>query len=171
MGKQYFTLEELLSIMEFGTITFNKEETAKRLEQLRISNEELHKYVCRHSRLWKNKNMKQRKSKKNFDECPNNYDCKNCSVAQSDDIEEDVPFDKAYANISRESLGRSFGRQKSEIDNLERGTKGVTLDKIMCYAYIAKVPLSDILVLDGDFCFENGIIVRKGNPEYQLSEN
>ncbi len=51
---------------------------------------------------------------------------------------------------------------------MESSGTGVTLEKIMTYAYCAKIPLSQIIVFEDDeFYFDNeGIIRRKGEPEY-----
>ena len=153
--------------MQFDGIRMDSKKTGERLKQIRTENENLIKYVCRHSRFFKYIN-RSKKIGGEKDSCGNRYDCLNCSVAQSYEEEASYLGKKAYCNASLESLGRCFERTGKELSNMEASGTGVTLEKIMTYAYIAKIPLSQIIVFEDDeFYFDNdGIIRRKGDPEY-----
>jgi len=126
-------------------LQWNTEKTAEKLKNLRENNIAFRKTICKHSRLYKYINKSQRRQQA---ECQNAYQCDNCK-----DYYTDTP--------SADSVAR-FGdfQRAAEISNLEKGIN-LTFDKVLLYAYMAKVPLAEILVLNDGWEFVDNIIIKK----------
>lgn len=136
---------ELYREMFASDLSWDKDKTAQRLEAIRKGNENFKKYVCKHSRLYKHFNEPHRE-----EPCPNNYNCETCT--------------EFYQAVSRASAARCFSRQQRDFYDLENGIN-VTLEKILYYAYMAKLPLEDVIVLTPGYCFVNGVITKLNKGE------
>ena len=158
----------------------NLTETGKRMQELRLMNANLIKYVCRHSRMYKADDYINHSWHEQFItkdcHCRRNYNCEECTPAK--DAKEEKKHQGrlvAYASASQKAVGRCHwgddsGAQQKISDMESRGER-IDLTDILTYAYMAKVPLSEIIQLvDGYYFDENGIIRRTGNPEYILLE-
>ena len=136
-------------------LDWDRELTGKNLKYLREHNDNLARYTCKYSRLWKINNLR-------FPPadipCPHNpqYCCSDCTSFPK---KKDGTNDVSPRIISREK-GLSIWRA-DQISTLETG-KDLTLEKVMLYAFLAQVPLSSILVLKEGYVFDsNGVIVKK----------
>lgn len=162
-------LKKLFDKISCVSVDIDPQKTGKRMQEIRLRSNDLIKYVCRHSRLYKF-TIERDKYKK--EACKNNYDCQNCRVASCKDEERERSGEVSYLDASQKSLGRCYNRDVKQISEMESQGKSVTLMNILTYAYIAKVPLTDIIQLQKDFYFdENGVIRRKGDPEYTPLDN
>lgn len=157
-------LKELFGKISCVSVDIDPQKTGKRMQKIRKDNENLIKYVCRHSRLFK---FTMEPAKYKEEACQNNYDCQNCRIASCKEEEKTLGGKVSYINASQKSIGRCYGREVKQISEMESQGKSVTLMNILTYAYIAKVPLTEIIHLQEGFYFDkDGIIRRKGDPEY-----
>lgn len=152
--------------MQFDAVKMDPQKTGEHLHDIRLENPNLIKYVCRHSRFYKTINRAKIANEPEV-VCLNNYDCKNCEVAKNEEEENQTLGKKAYCNVSLEALSRCFEKTVKEFNLLETTGTGVTIEKLLTYSYLTKMPLSDLIVLKNeDFYFdENGVVRRKGDPE------
>ena len=133
------------------------------MKDLRLSNENLIKYVCRHSLLGKY-TSETKTSRGCKDRCGNNFDCQNCVYPATPEEQTETTSNHA---ATQEALGMCIRRTAKQIGSLENQGASVTLEMILTYAYIAKVPLHELIQLQEGYSFdENGIIRRDGDPEY-----
>ena len=168
-------LSELFHLIHLKSVNIDNEETGKRMKIIRITNDNLIKYVCRHSRLGQNLRLFTRKKKRgkrtnNIDPCGNNFDCKNCKLSTTEREEEECINTMAYCSAGQMQLGRCYGKSEKQINALEARGECVTIENILTYAYMAKVPLTEIIQLQKGYYFDDdGIIRRTGEPEYMLA--
>ena len=142
-----------MQLSEDHQIAWNRAATAENLKILRQTNVNFARYTCCYSRLWKIHNKPVVADNVHCPHCPQ-YECSDCDMYyRSDDGSNDVS-----TKIISNDKGLSPWTN-NQIQTLERGTD-VTLEKVMFYAYIAQVPLSEILVLDNGYQFdEKGTII------------
>lgn len=136
-------------------IEWNRELTGQNLKKLRETNDNLARYTCKYSRLYKIHNRLMVDPEIH---CPHitPYDCSDCNEFRK---RENGTNDVSTRILSKEK-GLS-GWRADQISAMEYG-RDLTLEKVLFYAFLAQVPLSQILVLDGDYMFNSeGIIVKK----------
>lgn len=156
-------IEKLYHKMRGSAVDIDSHKTAMRLREIRRTEKELIKYVCRHSRLFKSV---ERHEKNKGAICRNNYDCKNCRLAKNKTEEKALSGQVATREASMPSLGLCYGKDGKAIYELEHGSS-VTWMNVLSYAYIAKLPITEVIQLrDGFYFDENGVIRRVGDPEY-----
>ncbi|MBO5262011.1 MAG: hypothetical protein J6B45_03095 [Clostridia bacterium] len=162
-----FKILEAYQDMQFDAIKMDPKKTGEHLYNIRLENPNLIKYVCRHSRFYKTINRAKIANTPDV-VCLNNYDCKNCEVAKNEEEEKLTLGKKAYCNASLEALSRCFDKTVKEFSLMETAGTGVTIEKLLTYSYLTKMPLSELIVLTNeDFYFdENGVVRRKGDPEF-----
>ena len=166
-------LEKLFQSINMRSVNIDCERTGRKMQEARLTSKDLIKYVCRHSRLGKctgnipvrKKDFKEGK----IDVCENNFDCRNCKVAASEDEQDQNVGCMTYFNASQNSLGRCYGKSEKQISQLEACGKSVTLENILTYAYIAKIPLHKLLQLrEGYYFDEDGVIRSENDVEYTV---
>lgn len=135
-------------------IVWDKELTAKKIKELRENNANLARYACKYSRLYKLHNYRFPSSDVPCRHTPP-YSCADCYEFHK---RPDGTNDVSTRILSNEK-GLSTWRA-DQISALESG-RDLTLEKVFFYAYLAQVPLSQILVLAKGYTFDsNGIIVK-----------
>lgn len=151
-------------------------ETGKRMHALRAHNPNFIKYVCRHSRMYKADDYILHSWKDAFVKgdchCRRNFNCKEC-VPAKDKAEEKKYQGRsvAYASAGQKAVSRCHWGDDcaQKISDMESRGERIDLADILTYAYMAKVPLTEIIQLTEDYYFdENGIVRRIGDPEYIL---
>ena len=136
-------------------IEWNRELTGRNLKKLRETNDNLARYTCKYSRLYKIHN---RLIVDPDIPCPNDtpYVCSNCDKFHK---REDGTNDVSTRILSKE---KGLSTWRSDQISAMEGGRDLTFEKVLFYAFLAQVPVSQILVLDGDYMFNSeGIIVKK----------
>lgn len=135
-------------------ITWDRLSTGKKLKELREHNVNIARYTCKYSRLYKIHNLPIPSADVPCRRDPP-YHCSDCyDFHKKDDGTNDV---------SRRIMSHEKGLSswnKDQISALENG-KDLTLEKVMFYAFLAQIPLSDILVLGEGYVFDKDGIIRK----------
>lgn len=140
-------------------IEFDKDGTAQNLKRLRLTNADFARYICKFSRLYKLHNTPKDLIPNDIP-CPHDppYFCENCYEFHK---RENGDNDISTRIISKEKELTNW--REDQISAMENG-RDLTIEKVFFYAYLAKVPLSEVLVLKNGYTFDsNGIIVRINN--------
>lgn len=171
--------KELYHLIGRVPVLIDFRKTGQSMKNLRENNADLIKFVCRHSRMFKavcyiqDFGPNQDKFIKQDCHCRRNFNCKECAPAK-DKNEENMSQGRsvAYMGAGQVSLARChWGEGKQKISNMEARGISIKLEDILVYAYLAKVPLSDIIQLTVGYHFdEHGVIVCDNAPEYMLLE-
>lgn len=140
---------------------WDKERTAKNLKTLRETNVNLARYACKYSRLYKlNNYLRPSPDIPCTHEPP--YSCADCYEYRK---KADGANDVSTRILSNEK-GLSTWRA-DQISALESG-RDLTLEKVLFYTFLAKVPLSEVLVLSEEYAFNSDGIIVKIDPEMIL---
>ena len=134
---------------------WDRKATGKKLNELRLHNANLARYICKYSRLWKIHNFPV--TDKDIP-CPYGYTCTDCNNFSKND---------GKPNVSTKILSTEKNLStwsQNEICAMERGSN-LTLEKVFYYAFLAQVPLSSILVLQDGYAFDSEGIIRKIKKE------
>lgn len=135
-------------------IIWDRHLTGKKLRELRERNENIARYTCKYSRLYKIHNLPIPSPDIPCQHKPpyQCYDC--CDFHKKEDGSNDVS-----RRIMSSEKGLSSWN-KDQISALESG-RDLTIEKVLFYAYLAQVPLSAILVLGEGYAFDKDGIIRK----------
>lgn len=148
-----------------GAFKIDQVATGAKLRSLRRSNEWFAKNVCFYS-TWERSFSIYSEDQLDSDKlCQNNprFACENCETYKKHMVT-DYGNDISYNSLSLKtaSSGPSYGLTSYTSQSLKQMEKGnsVTLSKILNYAFLAQVPITDIIVLKEPFYFDELGIIR-----------
>lgn len=135
-------------------IIWDRQSTGRKLKYLRKHNENIARYTCKFSRLYK---------MHNFNSPSIDVPCHHEQPYQCDNCDDFYKSQTGENDVSPRIMSSEKGLSswsKDQISALESG-RDVTIEKVLFYAYLAQIPLSEILVLGEGYYFDADGIIRQ----------